>query len=155
MVRPSPLTLPFQGSPVGTVSSPLPSQLGLTTRGSLPRGASYLAAAAALGQLGPSPGGEEGASRLTRPPLLHPSWPPATPPPMPPPPEQLLLCSPLPSLWSAPRSGWAEGWGGGGRRTGCMPTPSAGASCYFVVFYSFYSKADFQGMRPKTQQENM
>lgn len=149
MVRPSTLTLPFQGAPVGTVSSPLPSELGLTTRGSLPRGASYLAAAA-LGQLGPSPGGEEGASRLTRPPLLHPSWPPATlPPPPPPGAAAALLPSALPVV--SPKGGW----GAGGRRTGCMPTPSAGVSCYFVVFYSFYSKADFQGMRPKTQQENM
>lgn len=33
--------------------------------------------------------------------------------------------------------------------------PLAEASCYFLVFYSFYSKADFQGMRPKAQQENL
>lgn len=33
--------------------------------------------------------------------------------------------------------------------------PRTEASCYFLVFYSFYSKADFQGMRPKAQQENL
>lgn len=40
------------------------------------------------------------------------------------------------------------GWVGGA-------CPWAEASCYFLVFYSFYSKADFQGMRPKAQQENL
>lgn len=107
MVRPSTLTLPFQGSPVGTVSSPLPSKLSLTTRGSLPRGASYLAAAAALGQLGPSlPGRGGGSFTLDTPSSPAPFLASSDAPP-PPGAAAALLPSALPVV--SPKGGWGAG----------------------------------------------